>query len=167
MARPRSIAAMMLLVFLGILRGLFAQERGPATHEATTAATTRPASTRPAMVPRAVVVNEMIVVPEQSTVGFTTVSPSTGQIDLSWPALPGTDTYIVTRSDKPEMVVGLYVKDVHALSDTNSHCDNQVDANTSYYYAIVASLGGDRAILVASGRAKTLAVDGPLMPNTP
>jgi hypothetical protein len=121
---------------------------------------TQPVS-RPTALPRAITLGEDVTASETADT-LTSDSPSTGEIRLSWSALPHAESYFVLRSNQPTFELA-WSPVIHDQCETNSYSDVEVAPDTSYYYAIVATMGDGTLMLVATGRAATLAEDTPLV----
>ena len=96
--------------------------------------------------------------------GLVTVSPSTGAIELHWPAVPKASGYLVFRSNEPKIVLG-WGPSMLAQPTSNSFDDDQVQAGKKYYYAIVSLPDAPNTApsLVAIGSCSTLKEDEALV----
>lgn len=114
-----------------------------------------------AALPRPIALGDTVTV-DAPIGGFHSESPSTGEIDLTWPKVPKARMYLVLRSEQPKLKVA-WSPVILAQRETNEYDDNEVERGRTYYYAIVAMIEDGPPLLVASGKAASLIEDGPLI----
>ena len=113
----------------------------------------------------------VVVEADRTTGGFNAEAQSTRAIALHWTAVPDLANYMVFRSTRaaiPFLMETLRTMDTNmdphaAASATQPQwTDNEVEANTRYYYAVVAVLKNGQSSVVATGTGDTPPTDEPL-----
>jgi hypothetical protein len=121
-------------------------------------------ATQPSEWPKPLGPADTAVLANQAAGGLVTVSPSTGAIELHWPAVPKASGYFVFRSDEPKIVLG-WGQAMLGQPISNSFEDDQVQAGKKYYYAIVSLPDAPKTVpsLVAIGSCSVLKEDEALV----
>ncbi len=123
-----------------------------------------PPTTQSSLLPRPLTDADKELVADRSAGALTTISASTGQIQLHWPAIPHTSAYWLFRSEDPKITVG-WGPSILAQPGTNNYTDTRVQPGKRYYYAVI-SLPDDpaaKAQLVATGSSAALREDEALV----
>ena len=116
-------------------------------------------ATQPAKQP--MVNADYTVMADKTTGGFKAEVHSTTYMTLRWSAVPGATGYSVFYGTKPKILLNSMESLLTNLADQPEWSENGCAPGTQYYFVVCAATPA-KTIVIATGSAKTPAVDGPL-----